>query len=136
MIISEDVQSVCPNSPNKKCSIFLNLLLIKLLIWKKLNYFCIDKVQFLRWDFKSKPGLCVCLDPSKAQVKTWVLDGLESWGFLSLRLESLAADDCCIGYCCYYLYCYNMLARIFFNWKVHCWTKNHAWDHQTNQRYT
>ena len=35
-----------------------------------------------RRDFKSltrlKPGLCVCLDPSKAQIKTRVLDGLES----------------------------------------------------------
>ena len=54
-----------------------------------------------RWDFKS-------LNPSKtrslrllrgkAQVKTRVFDGLEfsknqpSWGFLSLRLESLATD--------------------------------------------
>ena len=46
-----------------------------------------------------KPGLCVCLDPSKAQVKTRVWDVLEfsknqpPWVFLSLRLESSAADD-------------------------------------------
>ena len=46
-----------------------------------------------------KPGLCVCLDPSKAQVKTQVLGGLlfsknqPSWVFLSLRLESSAAED-------------------------------------------
>jgi len=39
------------------------------------------------------------LDPSIAQVKTRVLDGLKfsknqpSWGFLSLRLESSGADD-------------------------------------------
>ena len=46
-----------------------------------------------------KPGLCVCLDQSKDQVKTRVLDGLEfsknqsSWVLLSLRFESSAADD-------------------------------------------
>ena len=51
-------------------------------------------------DFKSlnpivKPGLCVCLDPSKAQVKSRVLDGLEfsknqpPWVFLSSRFVHL-----------------------------------------------
>ena len=46
-----------------------------------------------------KPGLYVHLDPSKAQVKTRVLDGLEfsknqqPWVFRFLRLRSSTADD-------------------------------------------
>ena len=57
----------------------------------------------LRWDFKSlNPSKTQSVrrwDPSKGQVKIWVLDDLKfsknqtSWVFLSLRLEASAADD-------------------------------------------
>ena len=56
--------------------------------------------EILKAYTRVKPGLFVCIDPSKAKVKTLVLDGLEfsknqpSWVLLSLRLESSAADDC------------------------------------------
>ena len=54
--------------------------------------------MFTTSETRVKPSLCVCLDPSKAQVKTQVLDGLEfsknqpSWVIHSLRLDA-AADD-------------------------------------------
>ena len=61
--------------------------------------FCLIRDEILKANTRVKPGLCVCLDPSKAQVKTRVLDGLKfsknqpSWVFLSVRLESSSADD-------------------------------------------
>jgi len=60
----------------------------------------VTRDEILKALTRLKPGLFACSDPSKAQVKTQVLDGLEfsknqpSWVFLSLRLESSAADDC------------------------------------------
>ena len=69
------------------------------------SWLCFDpKVGFLGWDFKSlnptKTRSLRLLRPSKAQVKTRGLDGLDfsknqpSWVLLSLRLESSVADDC------------------------------------------
>ena len=59
--------------------------------------------MFTTSETRVKPSLCVCLDPSKAQVKTRVLDGLEFnknqpalLFLLSLHhqlLKSSAADD-------------------------------------------
>ena len=61
------------------------------------------RIRQVQGDFKSlnpskTRSLHLLIDQSKAQVKTWVLDGprfsknQQSWVFFSLRLESSAAD--------------------------------------------